>query len=127
MAAESKYSACDAHQPNPYTYDTVHPYYCIRIRIVRGKTLMCGRASWRMSDYEFKCKDHDGFGENWPIGYKDLAPYYDRVEPLFRVAGRREGFAQLPDGVFIADPSPDSQCVPRFLASPKRLNLPATQ
>src|SRR5258708_614138 len=80
-----------------------------------------------MSDYEFKCKAHDGFGDNWPIGYKDFAPYYDRVEPLFRVAGRREGFAQIPDGVFIADDSPDSECVRRFIASAKRMNVPTTK
>lgn len=112
---------------NPYTYDPADPYYWVRIRLVGGKTLMWGRASWRMSDYEFKCKDHDGFGDNWPIGYKDLAPYYDRVEPLFRVSGRREGFAQLPDGVFFEDNSPDSECVRRFIASAKRMNVPTTK
>src|SRR5438094_7513319 len=112
---------------NPYTYDPADPYYWVRIRLVGGKTLMWGRASWRMSDYEFKCKDHDGFGDNWPISYKDLAPYYDRVEPLFRVSGRREGFAQLPDGIFIEDNSPDSECVRRFIASAKRMNVPTTK
>ena len=112
---------------NPYTYDPADPYYWVRIRLVGGKTLMWGRASWRMSDYEFKCKDHDGFGDNWPISYKDLAPYYDRVEPLFRVSGRREGFAQLPDGIFIDDNSPDSECVRRFIASAKRMNVPTTK
>ena len=112
---------------NPYTYDPADPYYWVRIRLVGGKTLMWGRASWRMSDYEFKCKDHDGFGDNWPISYKDLAPYYDRVEPLFRVSGRREGFAQLPDGIFIEDNSPDSECVRRFIASAKRLDVPTTK
>ena len=52
---------------NPYTYDPKDPYYWVRIRLIGGKTLRWGRASWRMSDYEFKCKDHDGFGDNWPI------------------------------------------------------------
>src|SRR5439155_6509484 len=66
-------------------------------------------------------------GVNWPISYKDLAPYYDRVEPLFRVSGRREGFAQLPDGIFIEDNSPDSECVRRFIASAKRMNVPTTK
>ena len=83
---------------NPYTYPTDDPYYWVRIRLIGGKTLRWGRASWRLSDFEFKCKDHDGFGENWPISYADLAPYYDRVEPIFRVAGRNEGFRQIPDG-----------------------------
>jgi len=112
---------------NPYTYDPEDPYYWVRIRLVGGKTLMWGRASWRMSDYEFKCKDHDGFGENWPLSYQDLAPYYDRVEPLFRVAGKREGFPQIPDGIFIEDNSPNSESVRRFIASAKRMNVPTTK
>lgn len=112
---------------NPYTYDPSDPYYWVRIRLVGGKTLAWGRASWRLSDYEFKCRDHDGFGENWPIEYKDLAPYYDRVEPMFRVSGRKEGLPQLPDGVFLEDDSRDSQSVQRFIASAKRMNIPTTK
>src|SRR5713226_9411444 len=112
---------------NPYTYDAGDPYYWVRIRKIGGKTLMWGRASWRLSDYEFKCKDHDGFGDNWPISYKDVAPYYDRVEPLFRVAGKREGFPQIPDGIFIEDNSPDSESVRRFIASAKRMSAPTTK
>ncbi|HEY2014553.1 MAG TPA: FAD-dependent monooxygenase, partial [Bryobacteraceae bacterium] len=96
---------------NPYTYPAGDPYYWVRIRLIGGKTLRWGRASWRMSDFEFKCKDHDGFGDNWPLSYSDLAPFYDRVEPIFRVAGRREGFPQIPDGVFLKDESPDSLSV----------------
>jgi len=52
---------------NPYTYDPGHPYEWVRVRLVGGRTLFWGRWSLRLSDYEFKCKDHDGFGENWPI------------------------------------------------------------
>ena len=112
---------------NPYTYDPSDPYYWVRIRLVGGKTLAWGRASWRLSNYEFKGKDHDGFGENWPIEYKDLAPFYDRVEPLFRVSGRKEGLEQLPDGVFLPDESRDSASVQRFLAAAKRMDVPTTK
>lgn len=112
---------------NPYTYDPANPYYWVRIRLVGGKTLAWGRASWRLSDYEFKCKDHDGFGENWPVEYKDLAPFYDRVEPLFRVSGRKEGFPQLPDGNFLPDESRDSECVQRFLAACRKHDVPTTK
>ena len=77
---------------NPYSYPAADPYYWVRIKMIGGRTLRWGRASWRLSDYEFKGKDHDGFGENWPVSYTDLAPYYDRVEPIFKVAGRNEGF-----------------------------------
>lgn len=112
---------------NPYSYDPKDPYYWVRIRLIGGKTLRWGRASWRLSNFEFKCKDHDGFGDNWPIVYEDLAPYYDRVEPMFRVAGRKEGFPQLPDGNFLEDDSKDSTSVQRFIASAQRLKIPTTK
>jgi choline dehydrogenase-like flavoprotein len=112
---------------NPYTYDPKDPYYWVRVRLVGGKTLVWGRASWRMSDYEFKCKDHDGFGENWPLSYADLAPYYDRVEPIFRVVGRNEGLPQLPDGVFLEDKSRDSESVTRFINALKARGIPTTK
>src|SRR5690242_9471678 len=112
---------------NPYTYPKDDPYYWVRIRLAGGKTLRWGRASWRLSDYEFKCKDHDGVGDNWPISYQDLAAYYDRVEPIFRVSGRNEGFPQLPDGKLLEDNSEDSDSVKRFLASAKRMNVPTTK
>jgi choline dehydrogenase-like flavoprotein len=112
---------------NPYTYDPKDPYYWVRVRLIGGKTLLWGRASWRMSDFEFKAKDHDGFGDNWPISYSDLAPYYDRVEPMFRVAGRKEGLPQLPDGVFLEDNSGDSDSVKRFAAALKTRGIVTTQ
>ncbi|HUQ90027.1 MAG TPA: GMC family oxidoreductase [Bryobacteraceae bacterium] len=112
---------------NPYTYDPEDPYYWVRIRAIGGKTLRWGRQSWRLSDYEFKCKDHDGFGENWPIRYSDLASYYDRVEPMFKVTGRKEGLPQLPDGIYIPDDSSDSSCVQRFSEACKKRNIPVTK
>jgi len=112
---------------NPYSYPPNDPYYWVRVRRIGGRTLMWGRASWRLSDYEFKAKDHDGFGDNWPISYADLAPFYDRVEPIFHVSGRKEGFAQLPDGVFIEDTSTDSLSMKRFLAAAKARGVPTTK
>ncbi len=112
---------------NPYTYDPQSPYFWVRMRLVGGKTLAWGRASWRLSDYEFKCKDHDGFGENWPLSYADLAPFYDRVEPIFHVSGRKEGFPQIPDGVFAPDESKDSPAVQRFLAACQKRQVPTTK
>jgi choline dehydrogenase-like flavoprotein len=114
-------------QQNPYSYPEADPYYWVRIRLIGGRTLRWGRASWRLSDYEFKGKDHDGFGENWPISYADLAPYYDRVEPIFKVAGRNEGFAQIPDGKLLEDSSPDSVSVQRFIAAAKAMGVPTTK
>jgi choline dehydrogenase-like flavoprotein len=112
---------------NPYTYDADKRYHWVRMRLVGGKTLRWGRASWRLSDYEFKCKDHDGVGENWPVSLADLAPYYDRAEPLFRVTGRNEGLPQLPDGKIAIDDSTDSLSVQRFIESAKKLGVPTTK
>jgi len=112
---------------NPYTYDPKDPYYWVRVRLIGGKTLLWGRASWRMSDFEFKCKDHDGFGENWPISYQDLAPYYNKIEPIFRVTGRKEGLPQLPDGVFLEDKSRDSESIKRFSDALKARGIPTTK
>ena len=102
------------HEQVPYTYDPKKPYSWGRIRMVGGKSNFWARMSYRLSDYEFKAKDHDGFGDNWPISYADLKPYYDRVEPIFRVSGRKEGLAQLPDGIFVDDNSPDGEALNRI-------------
>jgi len=112
---------------NPYSYDPNDPYYWVRVRLVGGKTLLWGRASWRLSDYEFRGKDHDGFGDNWPIRYADVAPYYDQVEPLFRVSGRNEGFPQLPDGKLLPIHETESETVRRFIAAAKAREIPTTQ
>lgn len=111
---------------NPYSYDPDDPYYWVRVRLVGGKSLIWGRASWRLSDYEFRCKDHDEFGDNWPIRYADLAPYYDRVEPLFKVRGANTGLPQLPDGKLIPDTSPNGTAVQRFMKAAKSKGVPTT-
>lgn len=112
---------------NPYSHPANDPYYWVRIRLMGGKTLRWGRASWRLSDFEFRCKDHDGWGENWPISLKDLEPFYDRAEPLFRVSGRNENWPQLPNGKLLADETTDSLSIQRFLDSCKRRNVPTTK
>ncbi len=112
---------------NPYTYAENEPFYWVRIRALGGKMLRWGRASWRLSDFEFRAKDHDGYGENWPVRLADLAPYYDRAEPMFRVSGRNEGLPQLPDGKLLLDDSNDSVSVRRFIESCKKLGIPTTK
>lgn len=111
----------------PYTHDGKEPYNWVRVRLVGGKSLFWARMSYRLSDYEFKAKDHDGFGDNWPISYQDLAPYYDRVDPIFRVSGRKEGLAQLPDGNFVEDNSPDAEATKRFAAAGKSRGMTVTK
>src|SRR5437879_4047926 len=90
----------DDHE-NPYTFPLDKPFMWIRGRQVGGKTFCWARESYRYSDYEFKAASRDGYGEDWPLSYKDIAPYYDKVESFIGVSGSREGLAQMPDGKFL--------------------------
>jgi choline dehydrogenase-like flavoprotein len=108
----------------PYTFDPQHPYNWVRVRLFGGRSLFWSRQSFRLSDYEFKGKSHDGFGDDWPIGLADLAPYYSRVEEIFRVLGRPEGLPQYPDGNFVLDTSPWTGCMQRFVDVGKRMGIP---
>jgi choline dehydrogenase-like flavoprotein len=76
------------------------PYMWTRVRAIGGKTLVWGRVALRLSDYDFKARTHDGYGEDWPISYADLAPYYDKVDTLLGISGTKENLPQLPDGIF---------------------------
>ncbi len=71
-----------------------------RLRVTGGRTNVWGRQSYRMSDLDFKAASFDGYGDDWPISYKDLAPYYDVVEEYIGVTGMPEGVYELPDGKF---------------------------
>ncbi len=91
---------------------------------LRRAVAFWSRQSFRLSDYEFKAKDHDGYGENWPISLADLAPYYSRVEGIFRVRGRKEGLPQYPDGNFIEDNAPWSGFMQRLVDVGKPMGIP---
>ena len=101
--------ACDeySHQffvndlEHPYTFPADKPFMWIRGRQVGGKTFCWARESYRYSDNEFKAASRDDYGEDWPISYKELEPYYDRVESYIGVSGSREGLLQFPDGQFL--------------------------
>ncbi|MBA3439800.1 MAG: GMC family oxidoreductase [Pyrinomonadaceae bacterium] len=86
---------------HPYTTEPGKPFLWVRARIVGGKTLHWGRLSWRFSDLDFKCASHDGFGDDWPISYKEIEPYYDRVEEFVGVSANRDGLPHVPDGKFM--------------------------
>ncbi|MGA9959165.1 MAG: GMC family oxidoreductase, partial [Acidobacteriaceae bacterium] len=108
----------------PYTFNQNEPYNWVRVRLFGGRSLFWARQSFRLSNYEFKAKDHDGFGTNWPIDLSDLAPYYSRVESIFRVSGHPDGLPQYPDGNFVVDDSPWSGSMQRFIAAGKKMNVP---
>src|ERR1700742_3302284 len=86
---------------NPYTTPPDKPFTWIRARQVGGRTIQWGRQSYRFSDYDFKAASRDGYGQDWPISYADLAPYYDMVEEFVGVSGSYENLPQLPDGKFL--------------------------
>jgi choline dehydrogenase-like flavoprotein len=113
--------AADAKVPNVYSYvqgwngpdyskhivvnEKDHPYtgtnYAwVRARVLGGKTNIWGRLALRLSDYDFKAKSHDGYGEDWPISYKDIEPYYDRVDRYLGISGVKENLPYLPDSLF---------------------------
>ncbi len=94
------------------------------MRLFGGRSLFWSRQSFRLSDYEFKAKSRDGFGEDWPISHADLAPYYSRVEDIFQVSGAMDGPPQMPDGNFVLDDDPWSQSMQRFIAAGKSFNVP---
>ena len=85
----------------PYTTPADKPFNWIRSRILGGRTLAWGRQTYRLSNYDFQAATHDGHGQNWPIHYEDLAPYYDIVESFIGVSGKTEGYEALPDGKFL--------------------------
>lgn len=86
---------------NPYTTPPDRPFYWIRGRHTGGRSLQWGRQSYRMSNFDFKAKSHDGYGDDWPLSYEDLVPYYEKVERYVGISGREERLPQLPDSVFL--------------------------
>jgi choline dehydrogenase-like flavoprotein len=82
---------------NPYTGTR---YAWVRSRAVGGKTNIWGRLALRLSDYDFKAKDRDGYGDNWPISYSDIESYYDKVDLYLGISGHPENLPFLPDSKF---------------------------
>lgn len=68
---------------------------------VGGRSLMWGRGSLRLSEMDFEANAKDGIGIDWPVRYKDIAPWYDYVERFAGISGQKEGLPQLPDGEFL--------------------------
>jgi choline dehydrogenase-like flavoprotein len=90
----------------PYTSAPGANFHWFRSRIVGGRTNHWGRIALRFSAIDFKSKTRDGLGEDWPIGYDDVAPYYDKVESYIGVFGTKENIPSAPDGTFLVPPKP---------------------
>ncbi len=86
---------------NPYTTTAGKPFLWIRGRHVGGRSITWGRQSYRWSDLDFEANLREGIGVDWPIRYKDIAPWYDYVEEFAGITGQAEGLPQLPDGKFL--------------------------
>jgi choline dehydrogenase-like flavoprotein len=97
----------------PYT--EVKPFNWWRAYRLGGRSTLWGRQSYRWSDHDFEANQRDGWAIDWPIRYKDLAPWYDHVEKFAGVSGSVEGLEQLPDGHFL--PPMDMTCVEKDVAA----------
>jgi choline dehydrogenase-like flavoprotein len=84
---------------SPYT--EIKPFTWWRVYRMGGRSILWGRHSYRWSDFDFEANAKDGFGIDWPIRYKDIAPWYDHVERFAGISGSLEGLPQLPDGQFL--------------------------
>jgi choline dehydrogenase-like flavoprotein len=98
---------------SPYTeikrFDWFRGYH------VGGRSLMWGRQSYRWSDHDFEANAKDGYGVDWPVRYKDIAPWYDHVEKFAGISGNRDGLEVLPDGQFM--PPMEMTCVEKDFAA----------
>jgi len=133
----------DFHEENPlitkaagFAEDTAHffikdkdhpyiqkrPFDWIRGYQVGGKSLIWGRACQRWSDYEFKAPKKYSYGIEWPIDYKDIAPWYSYVEKFIGVCGNTDGIAAMPDGEFL--PAYEFNCVEQHMKKTLLENFP---
>jgi choline dehydrogenase-like flavoprotein len=90
----------------PYTSAPGSNFQWFRSRIVGGRTNHWGRIALRFAPIDFKSNTRDGLGDDWPITYDDLAPYYDKVESYIGVFGTKENVPSAPDGLFLPPPKP---------------------
>jgi choline dehydrogenase-like flavoprotein len=98
-----------------HPYEQVKPFDWIRGYHVGGRSLTWGRQCYRWSDLDFEANAKDGFGVDWPIRYKDIAPWYSYVEKFVGVSGSTEGLPQLPDGEFL--PPMEMNCLEQHIAT----------
>ncbi|HYG01071.1 MAG TPA: GMC family oxidoreductase [Chryseosolibacter sp.] len=90
----------------PYTHKNGTKFDWFRARMLGGRTNHWGRISLRFGPNDFKHKSIDGLGDDWPISYDDVKPYYDKVDRLIGVFGSPENLPNEPDGIFLPPPKP---------------------
>jgi len=97
----------------PYTQGSGTTFDWFRARMLGGRTNHWGRISLRFGPDDFKRKSIDGLGDDWPITYEDLKPYYDKLDRLVGIFGSMEHLPNEPDGVFLPPPGP--RCYERLI------------
>lgn len=107
----------------PYTTTEDTEFYWFRSRMLGGRTNHWGRISLRFGPDDFKKKSIDGLGDNWPIGYEDVKPYYDKVDKLIGVYGSKENIRNEPDGFFLPAPKPRLHEL-YYMKGAKKANVP---
>lgn len=112
---QTRHYSCRDDNKHFYINDLENPYTerkrfdWIRGDIVGGRSVLWARQCYRWSDLDFEANIKDGHGVDWPVRYKDLAPWYDYVENFIGVSGQAEGISHLPDGRF--QPAMEMNCV----------------
>jgi choline dehydrogenase-like flavoprotein len=107
----------------PYTRKDGTEFDWFRSRMVGGRTNHWGRISLRFGPDDFKRRSIDGLGDDWPISYEDVKPFYDRVDKIVGVFGSKEGMRNEPDGNFLPPPKPRLHEA-AFTKAGKKINLP---
>ena len=107
----------------PYTRKNGTKFDWFRSRMLGGRTNHWGRISLRFGPLDFKRKSIDGLGEDWPISYDDVKPYYDKVDKLIGVFGSNENLPNDPDGFFLPAPKPRLHEL-YYIKGAKKANIP---
>lgn len=113
------YTTAEAHR-HFFVKDSEHPYQedtrfdWMRGYHLGGRSITWGRQSYRLSDIDFEANLKDGIAVDWPVRYKDIKPWFDKVERYIGVSGQKRGLKQLPDGEFL--PPMEMNCVEKEFA-----------
>lgn len=107
-------------EDNPYT--EVKPFLWVRAHQMGGRSLVWGKQCYRWSDLDFEANAKDGYGVDWPIRYKDIAPWYEYVEKYAGISGEALGLPQLPDSHFL--PPMELNCVEKEVKARIEKNHP---
>jgi choline dehydrogenase-like flavoprotein len=100
----NEYTAHLYTNPRKDGYDSLDRFHWTRLRAVGGRTNTWGRSCFRHGPLDFQTKTTQGFGEDWPLTYDELAPYYDKAERLVGISGEADNYFNMPDGVYAAPP-----------------------